>query len=614
MQEPFFIMYRAIFLIFLALFTTNTQANTIELAYSPEWLALVHYRPTTFGKYKSSIDSDNFFAAKDGKTNPKSELEETIKLFKKGTDEEKICLFQARYLFFKNKGLIENINFDCKDFNQFKTDLNPSGVTLLFTDAYMNNPSSLFGHTLLRIDTARKGTQLLAHGANYGAFTNGGENSVLFAIYGLTGGYYGGWTVKPYYDIINKYNNLENRDIWELNLNLSPEEIEMFVAHLWELGHTQTRYYFFSKNCSYMIMEMLDAIRPELHLADKFPVHTIPVDTIKAAYLSNNLVKEINYRPSRQSKIIHREKQMNKQQKKAFIEAIKNENYEMKNLSDDEKADVLETAYQYVQYQFVKQEFDIKEYRRRSFKGLMARNKLQNQKAKMSENPQGRSPLLSHDSMRVTLGLGKSRGETFQEISYRPAYHSLTDNDYGLLTGAEINFLNSKWRHYERSHKNVLQEFNILGIKSLSPINQMFSPTSFGINWDILRSYNPQKQKEGYITRLSVDGGATVEILPHLWGYISGGTEVACGGFLEHDIYGSLYAGTGAFLHFDKFKLLAEARQMFGTTWQSNKTLYKAEFNIPLTTNWSLATEYHNEHFAKGYNNEEFSTSIRHYF
>ena len=66
----------------------------------------------------------------------------------------------------------------------------------MFTDAYMSNPSSLFGHTLLRIDTARKGTQLLAHGANYGAFTEGRENSVLFAVWGLTGGYYGGFTVK----------------------------------------------------------------------------------------------------------------------------------------------------------------------------------------------------------------------------------------------------------------------------------------------------------------------------------------------------------------------------------------------------------------------------------
>ncbi|MBP5398803.1 MAG: DUF4105 domain-containing protein [Alphaproteobacteria bacterium] len=607
-------MSRISWFIFFIVFPLTVFGAADDVAYSTEWLALGHYRPKMFGGYKSSIDSDNFFVAKDGKTNPKAELRATIELFAKGEDKDKICLFQARYLFLKNKKLINDINVKCEEYNQFKSDLNPSGVTLLFTDAYMNNPSSLFGHTLLRIDTARKGTQLLAHGANYGAFTNGAENSVLFAVYGLTGGYFGGWTVKPYYDVINKYNNIENRDIWELNLDLSPQEIDMFVAHLWELGHTQTRYYFFSKNCSYMIMEMLDAVRPGLGLSDKFPAQTIPVDTIKAVYRSENLVKDINYRPSRQAKIVHREKQMNRMQKKAFVQAIKHEDYGMENVPDGEKADVLETAYQYVQYQFVKRDFDIKEYRKRSFMGLMARNKLQDQKAKMSENPEGRSPLLSHEAMRVTLGVGKNGRENFQEISYRPAYHSLTDNDYGLLTGAEINFLNSKWRHYDRSNKIVLQEFNILGIKSLSPINQMFAPTSFGINWDIWRVYNPQKQKEGYASRLSVEGGGTAEILPHFLGYLNAGTELAYGGFLEHNQYGALYLGGGAFLHFEKFKLLAEARRMLASTWQGNKTIYKAEVNVPLSTNWSVAAEYRNEHYEKGYTEEEFLTSIRHYF
>ena len=70
----------------------------------------------------------------------------------------------------------------------------------------------------------------MAHGANYGAFTAGQENSVLFAVLGLTGGYFGGFTVKPYYDVINTYNNIENRDIWELNLDLTPEELDLVPA------------------------------------------------------------------------------------------------------------------------------------------------------------------------------------------------------------------------------------------------------------------------------------------------------------------------------------------------------------------------------------------------
>ena len=604
--------YRLIF-IFCLLLPSLAFGTADELAFSPQWLSLVHYRPRLFGGYKSSIDSDNFFLAQDGRTNPKTELDATIKLFRENADKDKICMFPARYIFLLNNKLIEQIKVDCKEYNQFKSDLNPSGVTLLFTDAYMNNPSSLFGHTLLRIDTARKGTQLLAHGANYGAYTNG-ENSVLFAVYGLTGGYYGGWTVKPYYDIINTYNNIENRDIWELNLDLTPSEIDFFVAHLWEMGQTQTRYYFFSKNCSYMIMEALDAVRPSLHLSDKFPAWTIPVDTIKAVFHSQNIVKSVNYRPSRQAKIIHRANQMNSQQKRAFIRAIHDDDYDLAGVPDDEKADVIETAYQYVQYQFVKKEFDLKEYRQRSFKGLMARNKLQNQKAQMSENPKGRSPLKSHEAMRATFGVGKLRGEDFQEIAYRPAYHSLTDNDYGLLTGAEINFLNSRWRHYDKTHKTVLSEFNILGIRSLSPINYMFTPTSFDINWDLWRAYNPVTHKEGYATKLHVNGGATVELLPHLWGYINGGAEGAYGGFLPHNTYAAFSLSGGAFVHFRSFKFLAEARQNFGTTWFANQKIYKLEANIPLSTNWGLSAEYKFEDNSKGSDSEEFMTSVRFYF
>ena len=137
-------MFRVFFVILCMFFPAAASAAADEVALSPEWLALVHYRPKMFGGYKSSIDSDNFFVAQDGKTNPKAELKATIELFKKGEDKDKICLFQARYLFLKNNKLINEINAECEEYNQFKNDLNPLGVTLLFTDAYMNNPSSLF--------------------------------------------------------------------------------------------------------------------------------------------------------------------------------------------------------------------------------------------------------------------------------------------------------------------------------------------------------------------------------------------------------------------------------------------------------------------------------------
>lgn len=556
------------------------------------WLALGHYRPSRWGDtYVSTIDSENFFLSKQGKTSPEAELLATIELFSNSGNEEQKCLLPARYKYLKKRGFKLAEFPKCEELEKFYDDLQPSGVTLLFTDAYMNNPSSLFGHTLMRIDTGRKGTQLLAHGVNYGAFTAGSENSVLFAVWGLTGGYFGGFTVKPYYDIINTYNNIENRDIWEFNLNLTPEELDFFVAHLWEIGHTQTRYYFFTQNCSYMLMETLDAVRPELRLADDFPAQSIPLDTIKAVYSRPGLVKSVNYRPSRQAKIRHRYRQMSAAEEEAYFKAIAEQDFSLDNLDGNAKADVSETAYQYVQYQYVAKELELSDYRKRSFKILTARNRLSD-KGKMSELAEGHSPLLTHEAMRATAGWGVRNGEAFQEVSYRPAYHSLSDDNYGFLRGAEINFLNAVLRHYDNSHKTVLQEFDLVGIKSISPMDKMFQPISYAIDAKVERLMNPHTENEGYAFTLKVGGGASYALSDAVWVYGMFNNYAAYGGFLPQNQYLGIGAAAGIFADFGRWRLLAEAEKVWATDKIGSAVKYKVEAALTLTRNTALAAEY----------------------
>ncbi len=579
---------------------------------TPEWLALVHYRPQMFGGYEGTIDSESFYLAEDGRTNPASELQASIKLFEEAKDKEKICLFPARYQYLQKQGWVKADYPKCEEYQQFVKDLHPAGVTLLFTDAYMNNPSSLFGHTLVRIDTGRKGTQLLAHGMNYGAFT-GPNPGALYAVLGLTGGYYGGFTVKPYYDTINTYNNIENRDIWELNLDLTQEEQEMFVAHLWEIGHTQTRYYFFTQNCSYMLLEMLDAVRPSLQLADEFPVQAIPLDTLKAVYRKPGLVKNVNYRPSRQAKIINQYKQMNEAQKKAFVAAIKHQDYAFEGLSETEKAGAAEAAYQYVQYQQVAGDLELADYRQRSFKLLMARNNI---KVKDNFKPltDGEEPMDAHESKRLVVGAGVRNGQAFQEIQLRPAYHSLTDNGYGLLNGAEINFLNLKMRHYDNDNKYVLQDFDILGIKSLSPVNDMFMPYSYNIQWGINREMNPESGDEGYVSNLVVGGGFTFEPWENTYWFVMLNNHAAYGGFLPHNQYLGLGAAVGMFADWGNWRVLAQAEQIWATTNYGSKLKYNAEVSYALAKDWAVAAEYKYEQNRGKYDVDEGMLGLRYYF
>lgn len=180
-------------------------------------------------------------------------------------------MFPARYAW-----LNRQLGFDprlmppvqCKDYQDFKSAVDARRAALIFTSAYMGNPASFFGHTLLRLD-GKGETPLLSHALNYGAIT-GSDGGLSFMFKGVFGGYNGIFSVYPYYDTVNLYNNMENRDIWEYRLNLTPEQIDRLVAHIWELGHNSANYYFFSENCSYMLLETLNAALPDQDLTEPF--------------------------------------------------------------------------------------------------------------------------------------------------------------------------------------------------------------------------------------------------------------------------------------------------------------------------------------------------------
>lgn len=577
---------------------------------TPEWLALGHYQKSFLGGYESTIDTPNFFLAKNGKVNPQAELDATIALFQ-SNDYQSQCLFPARYLFLQKRGLTKAKFPKCAAYEQFYGDLRPNGVTLLFTDANMNNPSSLFGHTMIRVDTARKGTQLLGHGITYGAFM-GPNPGPLYPILGLAGGYFGGFTVKPYYEVVNTYNNIENRDVWEINLDFSREELDYFIAHTWEVGQAQSRYYFLTRNCSYLLLENLDAVRPSLQLAQKFPLQVIPLDTLKAVHNIKEVNKGINFRPSRMSKIRHRYQMMNEAQKKAYLHAIKSHNYQIEGLSEQEKADVLETAYQYVQYQYVANHTKMAEYRQESFALLKERNQLKT-KGSIEELKWKEEPFAAHGSLRVTAMAGVRNGEAFQQMSLRPAYHSLTDDSYGLLKGAEINFLDTTLRHYDNQDKYVLQNLDILTIRSLAPIDEMFAPTSFQILWNVGRDYNPKTEEEGYVSSLKVGGGATFAPFESLMLYAMMNTAVGYGGFLENNQYGALSGEAGALFNSGDWRLWSKVEKSYASVKWKSQTVYYNEAAYSISRNWAIAASYKYEQ-NYGRDVEESMLGIRHYF
>ncbi|MGT0149952.1 Lnb N-terminal periplasmic domain-containing protein [Vibrio metschnikovii] len=105
---------------------------------------------------------------------------------------------------------------------------------------------------------------MVAFAINFAAEPEGNDNPALYAMKGLFGFYPGRFTVMPYYRKVREYNDIESRDIWEYPLNLTEQEVERVLLHLWEMQLAEFDYYFLDENCSYQLLALLELARDDL--------------------------------------------------------------------------------------------------------------------------------------------------------------------------------------------------------------------------------------------------------------------------------------------------------------------------------------------------------------
>ena len=479
------------------------QAHRKRLAEREEWHSLLHYKPNLLLPGVHSLaDDPEFFNAEDGKENPEAELDATLASFfsteeQTDTSQHPQCAFIARYhwlnqeLEFDSRRLTKQ---DCKHFNEWRKGLNPQELTLIFPSAYLNNPSSMYGHTLLRIDARDqdKRTRLLAYAINYAA-PAGADNGVMFAIKGLLGGYAGEFSLMPYYLKVREYTDLENRDIWEYRLNFTPEEIDRLLMHAWELAPIYFDYYFFDENCSYHLLSLFDVARPGMKLTDRFRWWALPVDTVRATVEQEGLLKEVIYRPASSTILQYRMASMSPEQLRwannlASGEVSFDESPEQP-LSWEERVDVLEIAQGYLGYLIASGKRNHADDKQRAHELLTARSRI-NQVSSPPEIPTPKTrPEQGHPTSRLAFGAGKHDGRRFIEFRIRPTYHDLLDAESGYVRGAEINFFSLKLRQFEDSDRIRLEELIPIEIVSLSPRDPFFKPLSWKVNVAAVRKH-----------------------------------------------------------------------------------------------------------------------------
>ena len=499
----------------------QTRAHEAQLANARYWHVLLHYRANLLGGYTSEADEPGFFLAPNGKTDPQAELEATLRqMFSDelvGRSKQPAqCAFVARYHWLKEQLSIDDRRLQplpCPRFQAWLKGLDAQGVSLIFPSAYMNNPSSMFGHILLRVD--QKGqtdqTRILAYTINYAAdVTN--ENPIMFAIGGIFGKFKGYFSTMPYYLKVQEYRDLENRDIWEYRLNFTQEQLDRMLMHAWEMGNASFDYFFFKENCAYHILSLLEAANPDLHLTDRFVVWTVPADTVRVIASYPGLLGPAVYRPSRSTKLRRRLETLSGTEVRWLRNIAKDpalaRSAAFTSLAPERQALILDVASDLLLYKSVNDADKAASYSERNRAVLMTRSKLKVKPDETPILPLSSPPEEGHKTSRAGLAVGVRNGYVFEELNVRAGYHDLLDPERGYTPDAQIELLSVAVRHYETLNQTRLERLTWANVISLSPIDALFQRPSWKVNVG-LQSIRPTRSDASctFCTNWNFNGG-----------------------------------------------------------------------------------------------------------
>jgi hypothetical protein len=302
---------------------------------------------------------------------------------------------------------------------------------------------------------------------------------------GLIGTYPGEFSIMPYYLKVREYSDLENRDIWEYELDFAPAEIDRVLMHAWELGSQYFDYYFFDENCAYHLLALLETARPDLDLTSRFRWWAIPSETVTAVVEQEGLVRRVLYRPSNVTTIRARLEGLNSTERRQVLELSQGrlapDHPRFATQPLERQAALLELSNDYINYLRATREIESELSAARSRELMFARSRLAAPPQDAHPPAPETRPDQGHRGSRVAVGAGRSDGRNFVQLRLRPAYHDLMDPEGGYERGAQIQFFDFALRKFEDGALR-LEEFVPVDILSLAPRNDFFTPLSWKVN------------------------------------------------------------------------------------------------------------------------------------
>ncbi len=585
------------------------QAKQAQLGQHPAWLALLHYKKEALtGRFISQADDDLFFRSAQGKTDPQAELEADIRAFfmPSGAGHAQ-CFLPARWHWLKQQlGVSAEYDVSCPKLDKWMNSVATDKLTLVFPAMYLGNPGSTFGHTFLRFDGSD--SIMLSQTINYAAAYDSEDSLPAYVYNGLFGGYQGVFLTRQYFETVQIYSNIENRDIWEYQLDYSADEIRQLARHTWEVTGIRFDYFFFRENCSYRLLGMLDAVKPEgeLTTGDAFPLYAIPVDTVRALD-DKQLILKKQYRASLVSQL---QAGFTRQQNRERDWVLQLADGEMSvseleaQLSDETKlVEIYELVYTLLQFRDQAESPVAEDV-------LNARSILS--KVTMESIEATDPPETGHKSARFALGGGDENGESYMDIVLRPAFHDLVDSPSGYVAGSEINIMDTRLRWFPDENKVRLESLRFFNIISLTPVSDWYTTPSWQLDIRLERTRLDEKTSDlafvtrgggGYSTRWA---NTTVFAMAILEANVSGDYED------DYSLLAGAQLGASITLGFGQALFLLETDEpVAGFELDRDSVSVELQYNI--ATNTALRLGYKKIRYDN-FDDEDWFVRLQQYF
>ncbi|MDR3606379.1 MAG: DUF4105 domain-containing protein [Oligoflexia bacterium] len=504
------------------------SARLHAIAESRYWKLLLHYRKGRWGSEESEADGAGFFFSPKGRADSYAELLATLEAFR---SDKKIqvqthsefpqCAFPERFRFLREQLKLDIPVQSCPDFDEWKARFHARAVVLVYAAPYFGSPSSMFGHTFMRIDAApsvgmAKNPQL-DRAISFEAFT-GSDGGMGYVLNGLIGNYPGVFSLHPYYLKINAYNDIESRDLWEYELNLGPEQIDRMLNHAWEMGTTYFNYYFFNRNCSYHLMSLLEVANPDWHLRENFTVATIPIDTIRVLDKIPGAIRKRAFRPALLKILEARLARTSPEERSDFYRLRGHRGkidghpstQTLDALLDWQKYEAMNGSHTILDFDH---QVDLELLRARAgSSGPVLTEQAAAEQIEKEDGAASRPPESGHLSSKLTVGGGAETGSGLAELGFRPAFHDYIDADPGYLPHSRLVIGDVLLQYRFHSPDTLrLQKLTLAEVINLAP----WSGLKHGLSWDLGAGfYHPEDVGCPSCVAGRVRGGLGITVSP----------------------------------------------------------------------------------------------------